>query len=302
MLEIFCGTAGVSASLKRLGCDVIAVDKFSPKSPKVMVTRLNLTQPDSQQLVLDWISLPQVKGVYLAPPCGTASLARTIQSDADPSLPQPLRTHDMPDGLDNLQGLDFTRVDQSNVLYDFTATCADKCEELDKFFICENPRDSLFWETTPWQERQYKDNDVEQTHQACAYGSSRPKWTKLTANFPEIQAVNLTCPGGHFHAPWGKQFHNNRHVFATALEVHYPPALCDAIAAAFLAAFKRVGIVPTLATSVNTAARAFSLNQPATNKVATFLSDYKSKCTRDAWRPAGVAFLCNGYISDKTLA
>ena len=280
VLEIFCGTAGVSASLKRLGCDVIAVDKFSPKSPKVMVTRLDLTQTDSQQLVFDWISLPQVKGVYLAPPCGTASLARTIQSDQDPSLPQPLRSQELPDGLDDLQGLDFIRVDQANILYDFTAACADKCAELDKFFLCENPKESLFWITTPWAERTFQDDDVEQIHQACGYGSLRPKWTKLVCNFPELLAINAVCPGNHFHAPWGRQWNNNRQVFATALEVHYPAALCDAIAAAFLAAFKRIGIAPKLDNNLNKAARAFSDNQPAINKVATFLPDYKSKMLR----------------------
>ena len=84
VLEIFCGTAGVSAAFKKLGFDTIAVDKFVPKSPKVMVTKLDLTQACNQQLVFDWISLPQVKGVFLAPPCGTASLARTFRTQ--PSL------------------------------------------------------------------------------------------------------------------------------------------------------------------------------------------------------------------------
>ena len=37
VLELFCGTAGLSASLKKLGFDVIAVDKLVSRSPKVMV-------------------------------------------------------------------------------------------------------------------------------------------------------------------------------------------------------------------------------------------------------------------------
>ena len=73
VLELFCGTAGLSASLKKLGFDIIAVDKLVSRSPKVMVTKLDLTKPETQQLVLDWIRLPQVKAVFLAPPCGTAS-------------------------------------------------------------------------------------------------------------------------------------------------------------------------------------------------------------------------------------
>ena len=70
VLELFCGTAGLSASLKRLGLDVIAVDKIVARSPKVMVTKVDLTQYAIKQLVLEWIQLPQVRAVFLAPPCG----------------------------------------------------------------------------------------------------------------------------------------------------------------------------------------------------------------------------------------
>lgn len=270
----------MSAAFKKLGFDVIAVDKFVPKSPKVMVTKLDVTQACNQQLIFDWISLPQVKGVFLAPPCGTASLARNIQDPDDPTLPLPLRSWDEPDGLQNLSDIDFLRVGQANILYEFTAACQDLCQKLGKFCACENPRDSLFWRTTPWCDRIFISNDVEQTHQACAYGSTRPKWTKLVANFQEITTVNKTCPGNHFHEPWGQQRKGNRRVFATSLEVHYPSGLCDAIAAAFATAFLRKGWKPQLMTPVNLAARAFSDNQPATNKLTTFLPDYKTKFVR----------------------
>lgn len=53
VLEIFCGTAGVSASLKQLGLDTVAVDTTMPKSPKALVTKLDFTfeldqEPSSQ--------------------------------------------------------------------------------------------------------------------------------------------------------------------------------------------------------------------------------------------------------------
>ena len=99
-----------------------------------------------------------------------------------------------------------------------------------KFFVCENPKDSIFWFTAPWVERKFTANDTEQIHQACPYGSTRPKWTKLNANFVETLNVNQTCDGQHNHASWGLQQSRQRKVFATALEVHYPSLLCDAIA------------------------------------------------------------------------
>lgn len=231
------------------------------------------------QLVFDWIALPQVKGVFAAPPCGTASLARNIQDPNDPDLPQPLRSWDEPDGLQGLSETDFVRVGLANILYEFTSRCSDLCKRLGKFFVCENPRDSLFWRTTPWTERELQDDDYEQAHQACAYGSKRPKWTKLVGNVSEILGINLVCPGGHFHEPWGKQNKAGRRIFATALEVHYPTALCDAIASAFVAAFLTNGWSPQTVqpAHVNLAARIFSEQQPVTNKVLSFLPDYKHK-------------------------
>lgn len=277
ILELCCGTAGLSASFKRLGFDTIAVDKHVPKTPKASVTKLDLTQFSTQQLVLEWIKMPQVKAVFIAPPCGTASKARTIHLDDVENLPQPLRTAEQPDGVDNLEGLNFLRVSQSNILYDFVAACYEECCAMGKLFLCENPKDSLFWLVSPWTERQFQDMSFEQIHQACAYGSLRPKWTKLSGNFPEIAEIDQTCPGNHRHAPWGMQQINGQRVFATALEVHYPSQLCDAIANTVAMALSKRNIVPKPAMSLNQTARAFSDVQQGTTKIPTFIPEFRSK-------------------------
>ena len=277
VLEIFCGTAGLSAALKQLGFDVIAIDKLMPRSPKAMVTKLDLTQYATQQLVFEWIQMPQVKAVFLAPPCGTASMARTIQLEGEENLPKPLRTLEQPDGVDHLAGWDFLRVEQSNILYDFVAACYELCCKLGKLFVCENPKDSLFWSVTPWCEREFQDMEVEQIHQACAYGSMRPKWTKLVANFEEIHRINLTCPGNHKHEPWGVQKQDGRRVFATALEVHYPSKLCETIAETIALALRCKNVFPLPAALPTQAARAFTHVQAGTNKVPTFLPEFKTK-------------------------
>lgn len=278
VLELFCGTAGLSASFKRLGLDVVSVDKTKPKAPKALVTKIDLTLVSNQLLVLSWIRNPRVKAVFMAPPCGTASAARNIQSKNDPLLPQPMRTKDFPDGLPDLKNLDFLRVQQSNVLYDFSATVFYLCCELGKLCMCENPRDSLYWDTTPWLERQHQTTDCAQCHQACAYGSSRPKWTKLLANFPEVQHIDAVCDGKHKHEPWGFQVNNGKRIYATTLEVHYPLALCDKIAATFMLALQKRGMVPHVQIPVNLAARTLAQHQPATNKVAPLIPEFKSKC------------------------
>ena len=278
VLELFCGTAGLSASCKRLGLDVVSVDKSKPKAPKALVTKLDLTLISNQLLVLSWIRNPKVKAVFLAPPCGTASAARNIQRDDDPSLPKPLRSKEFPDGLPDLQGFDFMRVEQSNILYDFAATVFDLCCALGKLCMCENPRDSLYWETTPWLDREHKEQDYEQCHQACAYGSTRPKWTKMVANFSEVQNIAAVCDGNHKHEPWGFNVHKGKRIYATSLEVHYPTALCDKIAETFVLALQKQGIIAEVHAPANLAARSVAQNHPASNKIAPLVPEFKTKC------------------------
>ena len=241
-----------------------------------MITQLDLTQFATQKLVLEWIRMPQVQAVFMAPPCGTASKARTIQLEGVPNLPQPLRTLEQPDGVENLSDTDFQRVEQSNMLYDFSAECYDECCRLDKLFVCENPKDSLYWFVTPWQERAHKDMDHEQIHQAWAHGSSRPKWTKLVGNFPEIYMVNKLCPGTHQHEPWGVQQIQGKRTFATSLEVHYPPLLCDAIANAIALALQRRGFQPATVLPLAQAARAFSNVQANSSKLPTLVPEFNT--------------------------
>ena len=304
VLELFCGTAGLSAALRQLGLDVVAVDKSKPKAPKALVTKLDLTSIANQLLVLSWIRNPQVKAVFLAPPCGTASAARNIQKVSDTSLPKPLRSAEFPDGLPDLHGFDFLRVEQSNILYNFSATVFDLCCSLDKLCICENPRDSLFWSTTPWLDREHQARDCAQCHQACAYGSARPKWTKLVANFSEIEQVNGICDGKHQHEPWGYEFKNGKRVYATALEVHYPVALCAKVAATIALALQRRHIIVPSQIPVNLAARTLAQNQPITNKIAPLVPEFKCKCVaiflmdQCLW-PLNHTFLDNAKVLQK---
>lgn len=245
MFELFCGTGGVSAAIKRLHqLDCVAVDKMIPKAPKASITLLDLTIPDNQKLVLSWIRMPQVRAVLLEPPCGTASAARNVPLPNEDGPPKPLRSLLQPDGLDNLDGCDLIRVSAANCLYDFSAQVWDLCCELGKPCLTENPRHSLFWFVTSWAEREHAACQVIQDHQACAYGSKRPKWTRLCANFLQVTQICLTCPGNHQHEAWGVQRQGNKRVFATPLEARYPLGLCEAIANALMDRLIEQGFQP----------------------------------------------------------
>ena len=150
---------------------------------------LDLTKLEDQQAVLSWLRHPAVRGVFVAPPCGTASAARNIDIPGE-YPPQPFRSWEYPDGLSNLKGVDLLRVSAANILYAFTAELLEECCRLNKLFMVENPRNSLFWLTTAWAETPSAQQLYFAEHQACAYGGKRPTWTRLGANFPQVETIS----------------------------------------------------------------------------------------------------------------
>ena len=280
VLELCCGTAGLTASFKRCGlANCIAVDKLKCRGAKASVTQLDLTKVSVQKMIIQWLHHPFVVGLFWAPPCGMASAARQIELPDEPG-PKPLRSVLEPDGFEGLSDLDLLRVSQANILYTFCAETMSLCVSLGKPTMCENPRSSLFWLVTPWVESLIAEVGYISDHQACAYGSDRPKWTRLVASFPEVKSISAVCPGNHKHAAWGRVAIGNKRVFATSLEVHYPTQLCDAIAHAFLMAFYRLGCKRETNIPLNPAAQVVSGKQSATNKLPPAVPEYKSRiCT-----------------------
>ena len=277
-LELFSGSAGVTAAFKRRGWDsCVAVDKVILKHTHAHVIHLDLTRRDHQKLVHSWIEKPEVQGVFMAPPCGTCSLARSIPLPEEDNAPRPLRSLFEPDGFADLVGRDADRVGQANILYQFVADTAELCEKLGKMCMIENPANSLFWHVTSIAESPAIQKFFFQDHQACAYGSSRPKWTRLAANFVQVHSISQVCPQDHFHEPWGVVTKGNKKVFATALEVHYPKGLCEAIASAYELKLLQMGWTPPNSAPTNAQAAASTGVQSAKQKVAPLVTEFKTK-------------------------
>ena len=79
ILELFSGSAGVTAACKRRGWhSCVAVDRIVLKRTLAHVIQLDLTNPSHQSLVHSWMRKPEVVGVFMAPPCGTASLDKYL--------------------------------------------------------------------------------------------------------------------------------------------------------------------------------------------------------------------------------
>ena len=238
ILEIFCGSARVTACLKMIGLtSSFGVDHIKGKAVSTCKVA-DLTTQEGQQLLLTWLDAPNVEGVFLAPPCGTCSLARNIilrdcKGRPLPG-PVPLRSHFHPEGLLNLSPKNRKRVSLANTLYEFLGKVIRIADSKGLIIVVENPRSSLFWLTKWWKSKGVKLTYT--AHQACAYGSERPKWTVLAHNRHHFCKICKSCPGvgkNHVHKPWGViDTHDSSH-FATSEETAYPLPLAGAIATAF---------------------------------------------------------------------
>ena len=240
-LDIFCGTAGVAAALKRYGAEALGIDhvidKRRMKGPAI---KLDLTLTSSQNLVFDEVKSGRASGVMLAPPCGTSSRARNIPirnaKGKHKRGPPPLRSKAYPEGLPGLVGVNRTRVRLANKLYSFCRKLMDLCHSLGVLFIVENPQSSLMW-STKWF-RDLPSDFIWHVVHACMYGSKRLKKTGLLINFSAPNLRQL-CDGLHKHLPWTHSLQidpttqRKIHVFDTASEAEYPKLFCDALAIAF---------------------------------------------------------------------
>ena len=238
VVEVFCGSGRVTASLKSLGmAGSFGIDHKVNKSAAA-VKQLDLTLHEHQSMLFTWLKSPLVVGVFLAPPCGTCSIARSIKL-RDPlgrpmHGPRPLRSPEFPEGLQHLSQLERLRVSSANKLYELVAKVVKFACDRSLLVVVENPRSSLFWLTKFWQSVSHLMHYT--AHQACAYGGMRAKWTVLAWNHQAFSSICRTCPGEspqHQHKPWGLVHTSEGHHFSTSEETAYPKPLAHAIALVF---------------------------------------------------------------------
>lgn len=231
MIEFFAGVAVLCSVAKQHGmAQSYGVDKTRSKSVRSSVVTIDLTQQASRDLAELWLNSTLICWAHFAPVCGTASRAREIDT-GERNQPRPLRSNDAPDGLPDLSPTERRRVDLANSLYSWACMAFILCVQRGVLATMENPNGSLFWRTSYYKKLLQQFTPFSGIFQACMFGSSRPKWTRLVASFKEIQKLSVACDNQHEHAAWGKTFHpeTGQEVWATSLESRYPRKLCVAI-------------------------------------------------------------------------
>jgi len=77
LLDIFSGTAGVTAAFIQLGGEALGLDHVvDKKRMRGPTSKVDLCKKENQEMVLQWLDEGKIDGVMIAPPCGTSSRAR----------------------------------------------------------------------------------------------------------------------------------------------------------------------------------------------------------------------------------
>jgi hypothetical protein len=117
----------------------------------------------------------------------------------------------------------------ANQLYDAVRKIVLHCNELGLWVLVENPRNSLYWETTFTQQYIQCIETFWIDFHNCAHGGLRDKLTRLWSNKDWGQSLQLLCDGQHSHASWRPRVVNNKLTFPTAEEAAYPWLFCERV-------------------------------------------------------------------------
>ena len=175
-IKIFAGSGRLTCELRKVGLgDSVGVDHQVGKCLIAPIIKLDLQDPEAQKLLRDMLDNPNCVYVHLAPPCGTASRARTIPQGR---APEPARSDVHPDGLPGL-----------------------------KSESCKNPGRSFMWDTIFWKNEVGHLEPLHTLFHHCMWGGTRRKLTRLVHNAAQLNQLKVLCCGEserHIHEPWGR--------------------------------------------------------------------------------------------------
>ena len=235
-LELCAGSAKLSSALSQVGFQSIPIDHSSNKHHQRMhCVQINLAEPGAFCLIKTLLEETNIFYVHMAPPCGTASAARS--RPVRPELlaagfphPVPLRSKEQPLGLDNLTVVQQIRVSHANQIYLLCSKVVSTCLEKQIRVSVENPTRSLFWEI-PFIKAFCDHPKLECVRfHHCMLGGDRDKETQWLGTTGLFAPMGLQCDKQHSHKPWGGTMVQGRPVFDTAGESEYPAVLCATVA------------------------------------------------------------------------
>ena len=291
ILEIFAGTCRLSKACRGLGLQALSVDKDVNRAENAVVAKYDLCDPNQFSTLEKLVRSERHRLVHahFAPSCGTASRARERPVPGLPKdrQPRPLRSHDKPDGLDNLTEVEATRVASANKSYEATVALVLILISLGVSVSIENPKNSLYWDTSMMQKlyQQIPGGHFSWFH-SCMHGGERDKATKFWSYNPRdpqtdlFKELALECNKQHVHQSWRPRFLEGRWIYPTKEEAAYPQLLCMRMASIFLqeAACRNLGpdadLLQQLQHDQTAGKRQLFTGQPRQQKLKPIISEF----------------------------
>ena len=283
-MEACCGCARLSFELKSKGFSVLPVDWIHNKhKAKLPVIKIDLSSPKQVDILISLVKQDAVNVIWAAVPCGTASRAREIPLSDGSRGPRQLRSSTYPRGLPNLSESERQRVEKANDIYDSVATLLETAVQVGVGIVVENPRGSYLWEFQWYKQLLDRVGFFDTDFQHCKWSpetASRPKWTRLRSNIPELGQLAGPCELKHEHLGWGQTVLGQ---FVTAGEAEYPGGMVAAVADSLCAYLNNRGFVlssqvpnPSMVNSEpHKRRRAVAAKQPRGNKLPPLLPEFK---------------------------
>ena len=220
-LDLFGGAEGVARALRARG--------FACKSFDISQGPLgDLSRRSVVRRICKLLRAGQCRGVMLAPPCTTFSIARR------PALRSMLR----PWGLEGLSDKDTLQLAVANRLIQSTLTILHVAEATCTPWILENPLSSLFWRLPQVRQMFRRSHTSVADLHMCGYGTPWRKATKLLCSRirdPSSLAVRCFPSAGGLCAHSGRrhavlQGRDQLGVPWTRRAQEYPRSFCTSVA------------------------------------------------------------------------
>ena len=235
VVEICAGSARLTKTVRAKGMRGLAIDKTKSRGCGTEIMVLDLTLEQDLRILLQLLRSESkcIALVFISPPCGTASKARERPIKASllfgQKQPEPLRTSSKPDQKDMLSGLDKVKTELANQLYEAVTAIVLECDKLGLWVMVENPRSSLYWDTSFARRYIQAIETFWIDFHNCAHGGQRDKLTRLWSNRSWGKTLELFCDKRHSHASWKPKIVNGRLSFPTAEEAAYPWLFCERV-------------------------------------------------------------------------
>ena len=225
-LEVFPGTARLTASLKSLG--IRCLPPIDIMVSELVPDGFDVVDAELWEFVMQLILLGAVFFMHFGTPCNTFSSARKEDGG-----PPPLRSAAFPDGLPGLDLDLFLVTFLGNLFVERTAEACCALAQLGKDFSIENPLFSLIWNTPALVRVAHLCRTINIDFDQCMWGAPSVKPTRLMVTDERFRSLEMTCDGSHSHIRlhgrvWSDFF--GRWVYRTKLAQEYPFRMCEVMA------------------------------------------------------------------------